>query len=47
MNKYKVRFLGTSREVIIEAPTAKEAKVIFAKSENINSLGYVTASRVK
>lgn len=44
---YKVRFLGTSKEIIIKADNMKSAKWIFALQNNINSISRISASKIK
>lgn len=45
MKLWKVRFRGTSREVIVEELTAKKAKELFAQMEGVNSIAMIQASR--
>jgi len=47
MRLWKVRFRGTSREVVVEALTAKKAKELFAKMEGVNSITMIQATRAK
>jgi len=44
---YKVRFLGTQTEYIIEASTMKDAKWIFAIRNGINSIARISAKKIK
>ncbi len=43
---YKVRFIGTQTEYIIEANTMKDAKWIFAIQNGINSIGRISAKKI-
>ena len=45
MKTYAVRFRGTAQETIIEAYSAHQAKMIFARKDGLNSIVYIQARR--
>ena len=44
---YKIKFIGTITEEIIEAENLKSAKWIFALKHGLNSISYVSGSKIK
>jgi len=44
---FKIKFIGTSKEEIIEAENLNSAKWIFAIKNNLKSISYIKGSKIK